>query len=178
MRYEEVWRALSDLLTELRQKGEVIPPDVIDDLRSAKTMIHVLKADPRHTENIPRVETYLENVEFQLISAAQERFGTEYVELWMKKLEEARRVTEGKETASRFVPGVPRGKHWVRVQVSEETPESHIEKLAEENRLSFEMRDDGYVLVWGKNANVKSFVKRLAEKLRSARKAMKNPSNS
>jgi hypothetical protein len=42
--------------------------------------------------------------------------------------------------------------------------------LAEENRLSFEMRDDGYVLVWGKNENIKSFVKRLAEKFRSARK--------
>jgi hypothetical protein len=170
MRYEEVWRALADLLTELRQKGEVISADVIDDLRSAKTMIHVLKADPSHTENIPRVETYLENVELQLISTAQEKFGTEYVELWMKKLEEARRVTEGKETASRFVPGVPRGKHWVRVQVSEETPKKDISELAEQNRLSYKVQEDGYVLVYGKNANVKSFVKRLAEKLRSARK--------
>ncbi len=178
MGYEEAWMVLADLLTELRKKGEAIAADVMKDLRSAKTMIQILEADPTHAENIPRVETYLENVEFQLISAAQERFGTEYVELWMKKLKDARRIPERKETAPRFVPGVPRGKHWVRVQVSEETPESHIEKLAEENRLFFEMRDDGYVLVWGKNENIKSFVKRFAEKFRSARKAMKNPSNS
>jgi len=170
MGYEEVWRVLADLLTELRKKGEAIPADVMNDLRSAKTMIQILKADPTHAENVPRVETYLENVEFQSISAAQERFGTEYVELWMKKLEDARRIPERKETAPRFVPGVPRGKDWVRVQVSEETPESHIEKLAEENGLSYEMRDDGYMLVYGKNENIKSFIKKLAEKVRSPRK--------
>jgi len=170
MSHEAVWRTLADLLTELRQKGEQIPADVMNDLRSAKTMIGILKADLTHIENIPRVETYLENIEFQLISAAQERFGAEYVELWMKRLEEARRVPEGRKIATRFVPGVPRGKHWVRVEISEEAPQSEIEKFAEENRLSFKMQDDGYVLVYGKNANIKSFVKKLAERVRSARK--------
>jgi len=170
MGYEEVWRVLDNLLTELRQRGEIIPADVMNDLRSANTMIGILKADLTHIENVPRVETYLENIEFQLISAAQERFGAGYVELWMKRLEEARRVPEGRETAPRFVPGVPRGKHWVRVEISEEAPQSEIEKFAEESRLSFKMQDDRYVLVYGKNANIKSFVRKLAERVRSARK--------
>jgi len=169
MGYKEIWKVLGDLLTELRKRGEAIPADVMNDLRSAKTMIGILKADPTHIENIPRVETYLENIEFQLISAAQERFGVEYVELWMRRLEEARKAPEG-ETATRFVPGVPRGKHWVRVEISEEAPQSEIEKFAEENRLSFKMQHDGYALVYGKNANIKSFVKKLAERVRSARK--------
>ena len=170
MGYEEVWRVLDDLLTELRQKDEAISADVMNDLHSAKTMIQILKADPTHTENIPRVEIYLENVEFHLVSMAQERFGTRYVERWMKKFEEARRVPEGRETATRFVPGVPRGKHWVRIEISEEAPQSEIEKFAEEHGLSSKMQDDGYVLVYGKNPNVKSFVKKLAERVRSARK--------
>ena len=170
MGYDDVWRTLADLLTELRQKGETIPADVMKDLRSAKTMIQILKADATHTENIPRIETYLENVEFHLIFVAQERFGTEYVGRWMKKLDEARRkVYEREEAAPRFVPGIPRGKRWVRVQVSKETPQKDVERLAEENRLSYKMQDDGYVLVYGKNENIKSFVKRLAEKFRSAR---------
>jgi hypothetical protein len=170
MGYEAVWRTLADLLTELREKGESIPVDVINDLRSAKTMIKILKADFTHTENIPRVETYLENVEFHLISAAQERLGTEYVEHWMKKLEEARRrVPEGEKAPPRFVPGIPRGKRWVRVKVSKETPQKDIEILAEENKLSCKVQEDGYVLVYGKSENIKSFVKRLAEKFRSAR---------
>jgi hypothetical protein len=170
MGYGEVWTVLADLLAELRKKGAAIPADVMDDLRSAKTMIQILKADPMHTENIPRIETYLENVESHLITMSQERFGTEYVTLWMKRLEEARRVSEGRATATRFVPGVPRGKDWVRVEISEEAPQSDIEKFADENGLSSKTQDDRYVLVYGKNANIKSFVKKLAERLRSARK--------
>ena len=176
MDYEEVWRTLADLLTELRKKGETIPADVMNDLRSAKTMIQILKADPTHTENIPRIETYLENVEFHLISAAQEKFGSEYVERWMKKLEEARRkVYEMEEAAPRFVPGIPRGKRWVRVQISHDTPQRSIERLAKENKLSHKMQKDGYMLVYGERESIKSFVKKLAEKFRNARKTVKNP---
>lgn len=170
MGYEEVWSVLADLLTELRNKGEVVPADVMNDLRSAKTMIQILKADSTHVENIPRIEIYLENVEFCLISAAQERFGSEYVERWMKKIEEARRrVPKGEKAAHRFIPGIPRGERWVRVQVSEETSQRDIEVLAEEKKLSYKMQEGSYVLVYGKNANVKAFVKKLAEKFRSAR---------
>ena len=171
MGYEELWRVLGDLLTELRKKGETIPVDVMNDLRSAKTMIQVLKADPTYSENIPRIETYLENVEFQLIFVAQSKFGSEYVEEWMKKLEAARRrVYEGEKVPPRFVPGIPRGKRWVRVQVLEETPQRDIERLAEENKLSHKIQEDGYILVYGKNENIKSFVKKLAERFHSARK--------
>ncbi len=165
-----MWRVLSDLLTELRKEGEAIPADVMNDLRSAKTMIQILKADPTHIENLPRIETYLENVEFHLVSTAQDKFGSEYVEQWMRKLEEARRVYEEEKAAPRFVPGIPRGKRWVRVQVSEDTPRQDIERLAEESKLSYKMQDDRYVLVYGKNEDIKSFVKKLAERFRSARK--------
>jgi len=179
MGYEEVWTVLADLLTELRKKGEAIPTDLMYDLRSAKTMIQILKADPTHIENIPRIETYLENVEFCLTSVAEEKFGTEYVEQWMKKLEGARRRVPEKEKAPpRFVPGIPKGKRWVRVQVSEKTPQRYIERLAEQNRLSYKMQEDQYVLIYGGNANVKAFVKKLAEKFRNARKTLKNPWNS
>ncbi|MFQ6065016.1 MAG: DUF2096 family protein [Candidatus Bathyarchaeia archaeon] len=171
MGYEEVWRVLADLLTELKERSEAVPADVMNDLRSAKTMIQILRADPTHTENLPRIETYLENVEFRLISAAQERFGSEYVERWMKRLEQARRKTYDLEKAApRFVPGIPKGKHWVRVQVSEETPRKDIERLAKENRLTHRAQEDGYVLVYGTNENVRSFVKELAEKFRGERK--------
>ena len=163
MSYEETWKVLSDLVTELRKKGEKIPAHVMNDLRSAKTMIQILKADPTHIENIPRVETYLGNVEFHLIFVAQEKFGSEFVERWMKKLEEARRgKVEGKaEVTPRFVPGLPRGKHWVRIQISKDTPREDIEKLVKENKLSRKMQKNGYMLVYGNDESIKSFVKSL-----------------
>jgi hypothetical protein len=171
MNYEEVWNVLEDLITVLRSKGHFIPADVMSDLHSAKTMIQVFKVDTKHIENVPKTEIYLENVEAQLISIAQEKVGPEFAAKWMKKLEEARRkVSEEKEEAARFVPGLPRDKHWVRVQISEDTPQKEIEKLANENRLLHKIQKDGYMLVYGSDENVKAFVKKMAAKLRQTRR--------
>ena len=171
MGYEEVWNVLEDLITELRNKRQPIPANVMNDLLSAKTMIQVFKADTSHIENIPRIETYLENVEAQLISMAQEKVGPKFVAKWMEKLEEARgKVPEEKEESARFVPGLPRDKHWVRVQISEDTPQREIEKLAKENELSHKIQKDGYMLVYGSDENVKAFVKKMAAKFGRTRK--------
>jgi len=170
MGYEEVWNVLADLVTELRNKGQVIPANVMNDLRSAKTMIQVFKADTTHIENIPRVEIYLENVEAQLISMAQKKAGSKFVAKWMERLEEARRKVSEEKKSARFVPGLPRDKHWVRVQISEDTPQKEIEKLAKENNLSHKIQKDGYMLVYGDDENVKAFVKKMAEKFRGARR--------
>ncbi|KPV64295.1 MAG: hypothetical protein AOA66_0255 [Candidatus Bathyarchaeota archaeon BA2] len=173
MSYNERWKVLADLLTELRKRGEKIPPDVMNDLRSAKTMIEILKADPTHIENIPKLEAYMGNVESYLIFAAQKKFGLEFVEQWMKKLEEARRAVkvEGKaEAPPRFVPGLPKGKRWVRVQISEDTSQEDIERIARENKLLCKMQKNGYMLVYGSSESIKTFVKKMAEKFRGARK--------
>ena len=172
MSYEENWKVLADLLTELRKKGEKIPTDIMNDLRSAKTMIQILKADPTHIENIPRIETYLRNVESHAIFTAQKKLGTEFVELWLRKLEKAKRIKieEKEEVSPRFVPGLPRDKKWVRVQISKDTPKEDVERLAKENKLSCKMQKNGYMLVYGNEESIKSLVKKMAEKFRGTRK--------
>jgi len=170
MSYEKKWKVLADLLTELQERGEKIPADVINDLRSAKTMIQVLKADPTHIENISRIDTYLRSVESYAIFTTEKR-GTEIVEKWLKKLEEPKRVKdkEKKEAASRFVPRVPRDKNWVRIQISEDIPREDMEKLVKESDLSYKMQKNGYMLVYGNGENIKSLVKKLAEQFRGTR---------
>jgi len=159
MGYEEVWKVLADLITDLRKRGEKIPANVMNDLRSAKTMIQILKADPTHIENLPRIETYLGDVESYLIFLAQNKFGSDYVEQWMEKLERARReIHEEGKVASRFVPGLPRGERWVRIQISQDAPQKDIETLAEENNLSYKTQEDGYMLVYGDVERIKAFV--------------------
>ena len=171
MGYGEAWKVLADLIVELRKKGETIPANVMNDLRSAKTMIQVFKADPTHVENIPRIETYLESVESHLFLVAEEKYGAKFVEEWMEKLSLARRqVEEREETASKFVPGLPRGKHWVRVQISKDTLQKDIKRLAKEEKLSYKMQKNGYMLVYGNIESIKSFVKTLAEKFHETRK--------
>jgi hypothetical protein len=171
MSYEEKWKVLADLLAELQEKGETIPADVINDLRSAKTMIQVLKADTRHTENISRIETYLRSVESYAIYTIEKQ-GTENVEELLKKLKAPKPATNNEErgAASGFVSRVPRDKKWVRVQISEEIPQEVMKKLVKEKGLFYRMQKDGRMLVYGDEENIKSLVKEMAEQFRGARK--------
>jgi len=172
MGHDEVWKTLADLITEFRRRGESIPPDVMEDLRAAKTMIGVFRADQSRVENVPSIEMYLGNVESYLIFEGQKKFGSEFMEEWMQKIREAREtkaLEEKPEPSSKFVPGLPRGQKWVRVQVSKETPEKEIKRLAEEVGLSFKVQRDGYMLIYGDDEKLKLFVKRAAEKLSRAK---------
>ncbi len=171
MDYDEVWKTLAAFLTELQERGVTIPTEIIEDLRSAKTMIQILKADPARTENLARIEAYLKNVESYLVFAAQDKLGRKYVEKWMHKIAEAGEIISEEEikAPSRFVPGLPRGKHWVRIQISKDTPKKETERLAHETGLSCRMQQNKYMLVYGEDAEIRMFVKKMAEKFRGFR---------
>jgi len=169
MGHNEVWKTLDSLIAEFRKRGQTVPPNIIEDLRSAKTLMQVLKADPKHAENIPTIEMYLGNVESYLIFEAHQKFGADFAEDWMQKLREARKTTEPEkeplEPSSKFVQGVPRDQKWLRVQVSDEMPENEIKKLAAECSLSTRIQPDGYVLVLGDDSGIKLFIQKIGEKL-------------
>ena len=137
MSYEKKWKILADLLLELQKRGEKTPTEIMNDLRSAKTIIQVLKADPTHTESISRIDTYMRSVESYAIFAA-ENLGIKTVEKWLKKLKDPNRIKrkEKMETASRIILGIPRDKNWVRIQISEDTPLEAVEKLVKISKLS------------------------------------------
>ena len=165
----QVWKILDSLIAEFRKRGKPAPPNIIEDLRSAKTMMQVLKADPKHAENIPTIEMYLGNVESYLIFEAHQKFGAQFAEDWMQKLHDARKTSDAEgeplESSSKFVPGAPRDKKWLRVQVSDEMPENEIKKLAKECGLSTRIQPDGYVLVLGDDGSIKLFIQKTSEKL-------------
>lgn len=172
MGYEQWWKTLENLIAEFRKKQVTIPPEVMTSLRSAKTMISVYNADSSYLESIPTIENYLINVESNLMNMAKEKFGQDYMERWIKKLEDARKEAEPKAEAatSRFVPGLPRGEHWIRVLPSDDILKKDVEKLAGELGLSFKTQKDGYMLVYGTKDKVRDFVKKIAEKCRRTRK--------
>ncbi len=169
MSYEEKWKILDDLLIELQERDEKIPKDVMNDLRSAKTMIQINRADPTRIENISRIDTYLRSVESYGILTA-EKYGTNLVEEWLKKLKEIKEVkAKKKKISSRFISGVPRGKNWVRIEISEGISSEEIRKLVNESDISYQIKENGYIFVYGKGENIKSFMKRMKEKLRGTR---------
>lgn len=167
--YELRWKVLSDLLVELRSKGADIPPEVVRDLRLARSLIEALKVSS-HEEIISRLDQMLFNVEAYLMAEAEARLGPEEAREWSRRLEQAVAAPPAaREAEMRFRPGLPRGEHWVRIRVSEELPEELLKELAAQEGVSARPQPDGYLLVSGDKEKIRSFVKKLAERMRGAR---------
>ena len=82
---------------------------------------------------------------------------------WLKRLEEANRKID-EEEEPRFVAGLPREEKWIRVKPSAELTVEKLKKSAEELDLSYNMQNDGYLLVHGADDCIKEFVKKIAAK--------------
>jgi len=165
MGYLAVWKVLEEMIADFRKKGLTIPAEVMNNLKSANTMIKILKADSSRTENVQKIEEYLGSVESYLVSEGQRIFGTGYVDGWLKLLNEASRKTFGEEEEeTRFVSGLPRDKKWIRVKPSAELPLESLKLLAAKSKLSCKIQDDGYLLVLGKDERIKEFVKKMTTK--------------
>lgn len=166
--YRAVWKVLADLVTELRKRGEKVPAHVIENFRAAKTMIELLNMVEDPSESVAKIEEYLGSVEAYLISTAQGKLGDEYAEAWMRRMAEIRRGAsqETPKAPRRFVPGLPRDRHWVRLKVSEDIPREKVERLAGEMNLQVTLQEDGYMLVSGDEREIKDFVKKMAHAFR------------
>ena len=169
MDWERRWRILADVITDLRRSGWDVPPSVINDLRSAKTMIEIVKADRSRSENISRLEEYLSSVEAYVLSAAKERFGEKYVNEILRRICEVEFEEAVVEPQVRFRPGLPREERWIRVQVTDDVPLEVIKKIVGECGLKCRVEEDGYVLVYGGDEGIKSFVRKMAEVFREAK---------
>lgn len=162
MNYSATWKVLDKMIAELRGKGAEIPEEIVSDLRYAKTLINILKADPSNFEVNRRLEESIQAVESYLISEAM-KHGNEYVDAWLKRLEEAERKNVENFEECRFVPGLPRDKKWIRVKISDKDFQNTLMHIAEEAQLSFQLQEDGYMLVYGEDEEkLKNFLKKIA----------------
>ncbi|MEM1515556.1 MAG: DUF2096 family protein [Candidatus Bathyarchaeia archaeon] len=172
MNWNARWKILSDVITDLCKRGERVPQNIINDMRSAKVMIEVIKADKSRVENIIRLEEYLGNVESYILSTAKNVFGENYLNNILRRLSELEAEGFTTEEPVRFRPGLPRGEKWIRIQVSDITPLEFVRNVASELNLKLRVEEDGYILVYGAEESLKTFAKRISEKARSLRRSL------
>jgi hypothetical protein len=162
MGYLAVWRVLEEMIIEFRKKRIPIPAAVMNDLKSARTMIKIANIDASRGETAQKVEEYLGNVESYLLTEAQKHFAPECVDAWLMRLEEAScEIREEKLEESRFVSGLPRDQEWIRVEPLASLPLEKLKKLAKESNLSWSVQEDGRLLVYGKTEDIRGFVKKM-----------------
>lgn len=168
MGYLASWKVLEQMITDFRKRGMTIPAEIMNDLKSAKTLINILKADPCRIDTSQKIEAYLLNLESYLGSQGQKKLGAKYVEEWLRQLDEASQKPNEEEVAeeeeTRFIRGLPRDQKWIRVKPTAELTLEKIEALAKEANLSFSVQSDGYLLVYGEDKRIKEFVKKMATK--------------
>jgi hypothetical protein len=134
-------------------------------------MIEIFKVDRSHSENLLRIEEFINSVQMYVMPAAKIKFGKKYLDEWMDKIAETQRNLHAEERASSigFPVGIPRENSWIRIKPSEEI---HIEKIKQISRkigLKHETQKDRYILVYGEEDKVKTFVKKIAELFNKSR---------
>jgi len=127
MGYLVVWKVFEEMITDFRKKGLAVSEEAMTDLKSARTLINVLEADPSYGDTVQKIEGYFSNLESYLVSEGEKKFGTEYVDAWLRRLSEARsRIFEEEKKKARFVHGIPREHKWICIKPVAELP---VEKL-------------------------------------------------
>jgi hypothetical protein len=160
------WKLLEDMMLELKKSGVTIPSKVVEDLRSAKSMIQLTYTEGSgHGDALQKAEEYLANVEAYVMNEGQTVFGSEKVDVWLMRLEEASaEVCEDEVVCDKFVTGVPRDQKWVRVEPMGELTSEKVLKLAAEHAMQVKTQADGRLVVYGSAGNLKEFLKALAPK--------------
>ena len=163
MGHLETWKVLEEMIADFRRKGMDVPPQIMSDLKSAKTTIKILDVEPTCEESLQKIDQYLMNVESYLVSEGQKKLGFKYIDPWLNRLEEAGKAKDAHgKREMRFVSGVPRPQKWIRVAVSQEMPTTKLKTLATAMKLSCETQKDGSLLVYGEDQSIKDFVKKMA----------------
>ena len=163
MTHSATWKALESLMIELGKKGVTIPPNVFNDLKSAKLMIKISEAEGCQSSASQKIEQYFATVESYLITEAQETLGSEAVDQWLRRLEKASAEVceEQLEEENKFVTGVPRDQKWVRVEPVNNLPKERIQQMAKESSLSVKPQNDGRLVVYGQPVGIKNFLKKM-----------------
>jgi hypothetical protein len=165
MGYSAVWKILEEMVADFRKKGRVVPSQIMSDLKSARTMIRILKTDASCREATQKMEEYLGSVESYLVSEGEKIFGAAYADEWLKRLSKARReVGKEEKEETRFVSELPRAQQWVRVRPSAQLSVDKLKELADDSSVSCKTQDDGSILVYGKKEHIMNFVRKMATK--------------
>jgi hypothetical protein len=163
MGYLDTWKAIEEMITDFRAKGIIIPSETMTELRSAKTLIHVLEADPGRADISQEIDKCLFNVESYSMSKGQMMFGMEYVDKWFTRLDQARETVEEPKEEPKLLSSIPRGDKWIRVNPSTQSIEES-KKFADELHLSCIVQNEGFLLVHGEDKQLKGFLRKIAEK--------------
>jgi hypothetical protein len=161
-------KILEEIIIELRRKGLQIPAQVMTDLKSARTLLQIGKADSRgRGETEPKIDEYIGSAEAYIMTEAGKHFAAEKVDKWMTALNlascESCATVEEETEEMRMIQGIPRDQKWIRVEPIASLPIEKLETLATETKLGYRREKDGHLILYGTQENIKEYVKKMTK---------------
>jgi len=173
LKYRNAVKVFEELMMDLTGKGVEIPGHVIDSIRSGRSYINILLR--AHDDGVERhAAISLESAEMNLLSMADASGGSGYADMWQRRINDAYAgipdAGEGLPAppapVSVFAAGVPRGRHFIRIQESELSPlHDELDEMFGGFELIAKTQKDGYILLYGTKENVSSFLKEVRRKI-------------
>ena len=163
--YHSVAKILDELMLELIQRDVAIPPHVVDDLKAGRSFASIWLRQP-NDEVADKAMFALQNVEMNLLSLAEINAGKENADVWQRRIIEAYQEDikqAAPPAASKYVTGVPKGRHWIRIQAAELAVVEGLSALLDSYLLSSVAQEDGYLLIYGAKEDVSAFMKEIRQ---------------
>jgi hypothetical protein len=146
------------MLLDFRRKGVTTPTYIMNNLKSAKTLISVLDADPSCLLTTQKIEELLRSVESYLFSEGTKQLGEKYVDAWIKRLDDANKEASEKVKTAVVLKGIPRNSKWIRIKAFEDFPLEKLKDLASKLNLSYNVQDEDSLLIYGSDENLKKLI--------------------
>jgi len=160
MNYDNALKKLDELVVELLDKGLSIPQHFFDEIKSARSMAKICRADPNKADAVMNGAPFLEIAEMNLLAIAEAGCGKEYADIWQRAIAEAYNQPDGGAKSAGFVSGVPKTDYWIRIDPSEiNLGSDETAQLPAELNLSAKPQPDGYLLIHGAKENVMAYLR-------------------
>jgi len=161
-------KVLDELMLELLGKGVAIPAHVTESLKTGRSYSGILRKKPDDGDIIVKTGGALENAEMNLLSLAESAEGREYSEYWQRRVIAAyqEEITDTSVAAPRFVPGLPKGDHKIRMEASYLEEIGYDKQGLESHSLTSVTQEDGYLLIHGKKTDVTAFLEEIRKLVR------------
>ncbi len=167
MNYEYLWKELEALIIDLRSKGKRVPIEVVEDLKSSRTLMTIQTIDLSSQINA-EVEDLLRRTEIALLSDAESYLGKNYADKWLRRIQESKskEPNDTQKRRSSFLTGIPKGEDWVRVRVSELIDMMDLVQMSSSLGLACMKENEDMIIIHGSPERIKVFMRQLAGKVK------------
>ncbi|MFQ6051789.1 MAG: DUF2096 family protein [Candidatus Hydrothermarchaeota archaeon] len=153
----QLWNVYSKLFVYLQKKGVDLSPSLIEDIRIAKTIIHMMKYDPnKNISHVMELEKVLFRINSEMLRTLY-ALDDEAKKFWEKKINNA---MMGRLKEDVYIPKPPslirKGKkRWVRIRLLPRISRHRVQEICLAHDLDLNFESEDIIVIEGEEKRIK-----------------------